>query len=491
MERKGPVDLSTSKVISDTFFVSISRIGILLLKPIRGIVLGRILGPSLYGSIPEAARLTVGEATPLLYPSGLYSLPVATWNYFTTGFLVALISLALILYSVIKERKADKTLILVWSVIMLAAMLEQRRFAYYFAANVAVLAGYLSARVIEWSTPKHPPGAEEAEGEEEAVSVPARAWLMHLLVVCGLILVLLLPNLQKSMALAEDPMGPAAIGEDWHSSLEWMRNSTPDPFQDPDFYYALYESPAPGQSYRYPDSAYGVMSWWDYGHWIMRIAHRIPNANPHQEGAVSAARFFLSQDESQANAMLDELGSKYVILDLEMATSKFNAMAVFAGESLTRFSETYYQSVAEGTLLPVEVYYPDYYRSICSRLYTFGGQAVVPANSTWVISYSENTDEGGNSYKEISASRLFPTYEEAKTYLERQEGPDHAIAGFSPFLSPVPLDRLMSYQLAHESGSTVVQMGNESISYVRIFEHGGGEDSSPLSWAGTSIEQPR
>lgn len=51
MERKGPVDLSTSKVISDTFFVSLSRIGILLLKPIRGIVLGRILGPSLYGML--------------------------------------------------------------------------------------------------------------------------------------------------------------------------------------------------------------------------------------------------------------------------------------------------------------------------------------------------------------------------------------------------------------------------------------------------------
>ena len=51
MEEKGPVDLSTSKVISDTFFVSISKIGILLLKPIRGIVLGRILGPALYGML--------------------------------------------------------------------------------------------------------------------------------------------------------------------------------------------------------------------------------------------------------------------------------------------------------------------------------------------------------------------------------------------------------------------------------------------------------
>jgi stage V sporulation protein B len=44
-----PVDLSTSKVISDTFFVSVSKIGVTLLKPIRGVILGRLLGPTLYG----------------------------------------------------------------------------------------------------------------------------------------------------------------------------------------------------------------------------------------------------------------------------------------------------------------------------------------------------------------------------------------------------------------------------------------------------------
>lgn len=49
MERKGPVDLSTTKVIFDTFFVSASRVLFLLLKPIRGIILGRLLGPAIYG----------------------------------------------------------------------------------------------------------------------------------------------------------------------------------------------------------------------------------------------------------------------------------------------------------------------------------------------------------------------------------------------------------------------------------------------------------
>jgi O-antigen/teichoic acid export membrane protein len=48
-DRKGPVDLSTVKVISDSFFYSISRISVLVLKLVKGIVLPRLLGPRLYG----------------------------------------------------------------------------------------------------------------------------------------------------------------------------------------------------------------------------------------------------------------------------------------------------------------------------------------------------------------------------------------------------------------------------------------------------------
>ena len=49
MEQKGPVDLSTTKVIFDTFFVSATKVFFLLLKPIRGVILGRLLGPAVYG----------------------------------------------------------------------------------------------------------------------------------------------------------------------------------------------------------------------------------------------------------------------------------------------------------------------------------------------------------------------------------------------------------------------------------------------------------
>jgi len=56
------IDLSTGKVISDSFFYSASRIAILVLKPIKGILLGRLLGPTLYGilNIPNPYVLIGG-----------------------------------------------------------------------------------------------------------------------------------------------------------------------------------------------------------------------------------------------------------------------------------------------------------------------------------------------------------------------------------------------------------------------------------------------
>jgi O-antigen/teichoic acid export membrane protein len=49
MERKSPVDLSPVRVISDSFFYSAARIAVLILKPFKGVLLGRLLGPRLYG----------------------------------------------------------------------------------------------------------------------------------------------------------------------------------------------------------------------------------------------------------------------------------------------------------------------------------------------------------------------------------------------------------------------------------------------------------
>ncbi|GAF95414.1 unnamed protein product [marine sediment metagenome] len=282
-------------------------------------------------------------------------------------------------------------------------------------------------------------------------------------------LVAFVPNIGVAIDDGGDIGGP---NEAWHSSLIWMREHTPDPFEDPEFYYELYERPPAGEVYDYPESAYGVMNWWDYGHWITRIAHRIPSANPFQAGVRKTVQFIIAQDESSANEVLDELDSKYVIIDYKMATAIFISMAIWAGESASQFMEVYQQETAEGGLRSRKLYYPDYYRSMNSRLYNFNGEAVIPYNSTLVISYEEKSVPLQGSYKEISSIQTFATYEEAQEYLESQTAPNYRIVGEDPFTSPVPLEELGHYQLVHQSDPEILTRKKaEPISYLKIFEY--------------------
>jgi hypothetical protein len=175
--------------------------------------------------------------------------------------------------------------------------------------------------------------------------------------------------------------------------------------------------------------------------------------------------------------MLNRLGSKYVIIDIAMATpyvitgdtvstGKFYSMATWAGQSPSKFYEIYYQQT-DGMLQPIPLYYPEYYQSMCSRLYNFGGEEVVPDNSTLVISYIDR-----DGYKEIATSELFTTYEEAKAYLESQTSPNYRIVGKDPFISPVPLEKLDRYKPIYQSDSPAVKMQDEIIAYtVEIFEY--------------------
>jgi O-antigen/teichoic acid export membrane protein len=49
MEKKRSIDLSTGKVLSDSFFFSAARVATLIIKPIKGFILPGFLGPRLYG----------------------------------------------------------------------------------------------------------------------------------------------------------------------------------------------------------------------------------------------------------------------------------------------------------------------------------------------------------------------------------------------------------------------------------------------------------
>jgi oligosaccharyl transferase (archaeosortase A-associated) len=421
---------------------------------------------------PGGASLTILEVQPL-------NLQIA-WANFTTSFFISFISFAMLIYLVIKEKSADITLFLVWSIIMLMAVLGQRRFGYYYAVNAALLTGYFSWKMLDiaglrklLAKPKEVVGVVKKfkkrkktreKAKPKTFMQPRGAWVRVIVVGVVIFFGVFFPNIPQAKALSS--ARNYIMNEGWYSSCLSLKDESPEPFDDPDFYYELYP---PRDEFEYPETAYGVMSWWDYGYFIMQIAHRVPNANPTQAGATRAGQFFTAQNESSANEFADSFGSKYVMIDQAMATGKFYAMVEWANGSVDEFYEFYYLPQQDGGRW-VSLYYPAYYKSTVARLYNFDGKAVVPTEST-VISYSEEESPEGTSYKLITSAQPFPTYEEAEAYVASQEAGNYRIVGANPFDSPIPLEELSSYDLVYSSGDTT------SGTTVKIFEYLGSGQS--------------
>ncbi len=423
---------------------------------------------------PRGAALTVLEVHPLLLPYGHFSLKIA-WLNFTTAFFISFIAFGWLIYRNIKEESADKTLFLVWSVIMLIAVLGQRRFSYYYAINAALLTGYFSWRVFDFAglkqllaRPKQivktymtkKAKKKSARAKQSTFLQPRATWVRVILVGIAIFFLVFFPNIGKARALASEP---SLIDQGWYSSLEWLKDNSPEPFGDAEFYYELYETP-----FCYPETAYGVMSWWDYGYWIMRISHRIPNSNPGQAKAATAY-FFIAQDENSANQIADKMGAKYVIIDYMMPTGKFYAMPIRAGKNSDDFYGTYYVPKEGGKLEPATFFYPTYYQSMVVRLYNFDGKAVTP-EETSVISYKEKLSQEGVKYKEITDTKSFATYKEAEAYISSQESGNYRVVSTNPLSSPVPLEQLQHYKLVHQS-NTLVTMAGKKVPSVKIFQY--------------------
>ncbi len=291
---------------------------------------------------------TVGEAAPLLTYQGEVSWSSMLANFPAFGnivllssFFLAIIGMALILMRYIRSQRPADLLLLTWSILLLVMTLAQNRFAYYYGVNVALLTGYLAFWLMQR-------GGVSEEGGLFDAKEPVKFLASNLKVIASALLIfvfLIYPALSTSLVVASYTDGPES---DWMTSTAWLENNTPSPGMD---LYEKYVRPASGQ-YAYPNAAYGIMSWWDYGHLIETIGHRIPNANPFQQGIGSvtggvsgSSPFFLAENETRAEKVLvgldlnrsPYLNTKYVMIDLDMATGKFHAMAAWSGISVSKY----------------------------------------------------------------------------------------------------------------------------------------------------------
>lgn len=485
---------------------------------VLGLVSLRIINPSLLSSMlarfspftPGGAALTIQEMHPVLYPFGDFSWDIV-WFNFTTSFFISFIAIGLLVYDVLRRRMHDRLLFLIWSIATLAAVLGQRRFGDYFAISAALLMGYMSWRILVLAgiNKLHSRAVESVEsvktvyisraerrrsqkkegkrGKRSHVH-PWETWVRVIIAAVLIFFLIFFPSiglpgiktgtvlfgrpvdvlghpLELKVKLTQSLAGePTLINHAWYDALEWFGENSPEPFADQDFYYELYERP-----FEYPDTAYGVMSWWDYGYWIVQISRRIPNADPGQRNAGKAGLFLTAQDEESANQIMDEMGSKYVIIDYPMPTSKFYAFPAWTGASHEDYYGTYFVPKEGGEQQQVSFFYPSYYQSAVVRLYNFDGKAVVSSeSSTVVLSWEWKTSDAGQQFKQIVGSWAFNSKEDAEAYITTQETGDYVLGSPNPFVSPISLAEMQYYELVYASPQTT-----NSQAFVKIFEYTG------------------
>ncbi|GGJ01877.1 oligosaccharyl transferase [Halobellus salinus] len=302
---------------------------------------------------------------------------------------------ALILGGILQaDYDPEKLFVLVWIAFITSAAFTQVRFNYYLAPGVAVMNAYLVGQLVNSKYL----GIPDIEAVSDIDGYQALAVVAAILLILGPVLFVPISvgNTTTQTAWdAAEQTGPGSVTV-WDGPLGWMQENTPEEGNlggagnaDQMDYYGTYEYT---DDFEYPDGAYGVMSWWDYGHWITLRGERIPNANPFQQGADTAANFLLAPNETQSEDVLTSQSTegnqtRYVMVDWQMATpgSKFGAPTVFydAEENVSRsdFLRTLYRFdyQNQGRFVGTTLRTQRFYNSTMTKLYYYHGSARSPS----------------------------------------------------------------------------------------------------------------
>ena len=308
---------------------------------IIGIFLVKIISPSLYYSIISGFEYlagsgeilkTISEAQPLFFDPGNVFTLSPVWYYFTFSFFIAIWAFVICIQNVAKEHYPPETVFfLVWTIVIFSLTLSQRRFMYLLSINIAILTGYFIMMNIEKlkSDVHHKVSSKKYKREKRIQIAKIDTWKG--LRIIAILIIVIWPNLYVGISAATNPTIPPS---DWEESLTWLKENTPKT----SYYLNASEMPE-----------YGVLSWWDYGNWIIYIAHRPVVTNNFQPGLDDVARFFVESNESKAKEILDARSVRYVITDDKLLLTKFKSIASIAGKDPYDYFEL--REIEKGNLI--------------------------------------------------------------------------------------------------------------------------------------------
>ncbi|UPW00313.1 oligosaccharyl transferase, archaeosortase A system-associated [Halorussus gelatinilyticus] len=444
--------------------------------------------PSLYSLVSKnliriigfstgAKARTIGEAQPFLsrtqpqFGIEWYDLIIREYGLMLFTAVVAAVWMLWRAYRS-DDQRAEQLLVLVWAAFITAAAFTQVRFNYYLAVSVAVLNAYLIGRVFSWASLPSFENVGDINGTQVLAMLFVVLLVVPVLVAPASLGTARYPDTQTAMESGTGA-SPGDITK-WKGSLDWLENSTPAVGDygnannaDELDYYGTFEQNK--SDYSYPEGSYGVMSWWDYGHWITVEGERIPNANPFQEGATTAAKYLLAPNESRANEVIKTLGApneetRYVMVDWKMASVYSNAGGKFFAPpafkpNVTRsdyYQPVYRQSQRGGFQTAFNLRSQKYYESQMVRLYRYHGSRVEPQpivvdwrarqyqTPNGQVATFKTTESGPNA----TLVRRFRTMKQAEAFVANDS--TSQIGGIAKFPSE-PVKALNHYRVVHQS----------------------------------------
>jgi len=410
----------------------------------------------------------VGEMKSLFMPGGFFTLEVA-WSEFALALYTGLAGLGLLTYRCVKKGEPGHIFTAAWCVVWMFISFGMVRFTAYFAVCLALMTGYIAGSIIYALWPRSEQQAEikprkkAKKAAAQSRRLPAGRLAM-LAIVALAVAAGMVPCASNAAGLARGNLSTPSNA--WMEALTWLKKNTPEPFGSDDYYYRLYLAPAAGKAYDYPDSAYSVAVWGDYGYWVTRISHRIPTSNPN----IYPVAFFSATDGTAAARMAQDSKTKYVIMDGRIASpnDKFYALANLAGKKEVDYYELCWQK-KEGKYVPLLVFYPEFYRTMVIRLYNFDGRQALP-QTTMIMAWQEQTMPDGQKFKEITGLKKFNSFPEAEAFIASQKGGNYRIIGSDPLSSPVPLEALDGYRPVYQSKETA-GAGSSPLPVIKIFDY--------------------
>jgi len=258
-----------------------------------------LFGGGMIGKISEAEPLFTRQE--IFFSSSILS--NLGWNL-----VLSVIGLALMINYLWRswqdtEKRESKLLFLVFTVYTLILTVGQIRFLYLSSITMGILISILLFRVGDYAS-------EKAAG---------LGHLKRLFIIALLFTLLVLPTTLEAISITD---ATPQIAGDWYNSLNWLEknSNTTSWYDNPD---------------KTPE--YGVLSWWDYGNWVLYQAKRPVVSNNFQTGVMDASKFYLSEDENAATAVLDARRTKYVITDYDLLYGKFPALAMWANKDTSEY----------------------------------------------------------------------------------------------------------------------------------------------------------